>query len=76
MDLLFSDMVMPEGFSGLDLAEKLREEKPNLKVIISSGYNTEMAERGRLTKGDLTYLQKPYPIEVVSKTVRECLDGK
>ena len=76
IDLLFSDVVMPEGMSGLVLAETLRREKPNLKVIFSSGYNAEMAGQGRATAGDTILLQKPYPIEMVSKAVRECLDRK
>ena len=76
VDLLFSDMVMPEGLTGLDLAEKLKEEKPDLKVIISSGYNAEMAGQAILTAGGVMYLQKPYHIEVLSRTVRDCLDGK
>jgi CheY-like chemotaxis protein len=74
IDLLFSDMVMPEGMTGLDLAEKLKEEKPNLKVIISSGYNAEMAGQGRPAAGGIVYLQKPYGVEVLSKAIRDCLD--
>lgn len=74
IDLLFSDMVMPEGLTGLDLAEKLRVQKPNLKVIITSGYNEEMAGQTRPVDGGIMYLQKPYPIEVLSNLVRDCLD--
>ena len=74
IDLLISDMVMPEGMTGLDLAEKLRVEKPGLKVIISSGYNVEMAGARRPTAGGITYLQKPYDAEGLSKTIRDCLE--
>jgi len=74
IDLLLTDMVMPEGMTGLDLVEKLRAEKPNLKVIISSGYNAEMAGQGRPAAGGITYLQKPYEVEGLSKTIRDCLD--
>jgi len=76
IDLLFSDMVMPEGLMGLDLAEKLREKKPDLKVVISSGYNAELAGQSRSIIGGIVYLQKPYQIEVMSQMVRDCLDGK
>jgi PAS domain S-box-containing protein len=75
IDLLFSDMMMPEGLTGLDLAEKLRLEKPNLKVIISSGYNVETAGHGKPAAGDIVYFQKPYEFEELSKTIRDCLDG-
>jgi PAS domain S-box-containing protein len=74
IDLLFSDMVMPEGMTGLELAEKLKEVKPNLKVIISSGYNLETAGKGRPTAGGIVYFAKPYEFEVLSKTIRDCLD--
>ena len=75
-DLLFSDMVMPEGLTGLDLAKKLRKEKPNLKVIISSGYSGETTGRSRLAANGIIYLQKPYRTENLAKVVRDCLDGK
>jgi CheY-like chemotaxis protein len=74
IDLLFSDMMMPEGLTGLDLAEKLRLEKPNLKVIISSGYNVETAGHGKQAAGGIVYFQKPYEFEMLSKTIRDCLD--
>jgi len=76
IDLLFSDMVMPEGLMGSDLVEKFREKKPSLKVILSSGYNAELAGQSRSIIGGIAYLQKPYQIEVMSKMIRECLDGK
>ena len=75
-DLLFSDMVMPEGLTGLDLAEKLKKEKPGLKVIISSGYSAEIAGQSSLAAHGIIYLQKPYHVEILAKTVRDCLDGK
>jgi CheY-like chemotaxis protein len=74
IDLLFSDMVMPEGMTGLDLAEKFKQAKPNLKIIISSGYNVEMAGQGSPNIGGIVYFQKPYEFEVLSKIVRDCLD--
>jgi PAS domain S-box-containing protein len=74
IDLLFTDMVMPEGMTGLELAEKLRSDKPNLKVIISSGYSTEIAETSRITAAGITYLAKPYHLPLLGKTIRHCLD--
>jgi PAS domain S-box-containing protein len=75
IDLLFSDMVMPEGLTGLDLADRLREQKPNLKVIISSGYSTEITVEGRPLE-NVVFLSKPYQIGSLAKTVREYLDQK
>jgi CheY-like chemotaxis protein len=67
IDLLFSDMVMPEGMTGLDLAEKFKQAKSNLKIIISSGYNVDMAGHSSQTAGGIVYLQKPYEVEVLSR---------
>jgi CheY-like chemotaxis protein len=70
IDLLFSDMRMPEGMTGLDLAERLKTENPNLKVIISSGYNME----GHPSPGGIVHFPKPYEFEILLKTIRDCLD--
>jgi PAS domain S-box-containing protein len=74
IDVLITDVVLPEGLSGLELAEKLTKEKPGLKVIVCSGYNVEIAARGNLPALDIVYLQKPFQIEVLSKVIRDCLD--
>jgi two-component system, cell cycle sensor histidine kinase and response regulator CckA len=74
IDLLFSDMLMPEGLTGLDLVERIKPEKPNLKVIISSGYNAEIAGKTRPNAEGIVYFSKPYEFEVLSKTIRNCLD--
>jgi len=69
--LLFTDMVMPGNMTGLDLAMRLRKEKETLKIISSSGYNTDM-EGPPLT--GITYLPKPYAPAVLARVVRCCLD--
>ena len=74
IDMLFSDMVLSEGMTGLDLSEKLKQKKPNLKVIIISGYNVELTGKAKPSSGDFVYFQKPFQFEVLSKTIRDCLD--
>jgi signal transduction histidine kinase len=76
VDLLFTDMVLPEGTTGLELAEKLRAEKPALKVIISSGYSSEVVQLAKATRTGIVYLPKPYEVSLLSTTVRDCLDRK
>jgi DNA-binding NtrC family response regulator len=76
IDLLFSDMVPPEGLTGLDLAETFQDSKPDLKVIISSGYSTETVGEAKLSIGNIAYLQKPYKIEVMAKTIRNFFGQK
>jgi PAS domain S-box-containing protein len=76
IDLLYTDMVMPEGVSGLELAEKLRGEKPQLKIIISSGYSTEISMQGVPVGAGYVYLPKPSPSATIASTIRECLEKK
>jgi len=74
IDLLLTDIVMPEGMSGLDLAKKLRQEKHDLKVLYSSGYSIEVAGQDfGLTEG-MAFLKKPYQPSALALKVRECLD--
>ena len=74
VDLLLTDMIMPEGVSGQQLARQLLEEKPGLKVVYTSGYNAEIAGKElKLTDG-INYLAKPYELERLFRTVRAALD--
>jgi CheY-like chemotaxis protein len=74
IDLLLTDIVMPEGMSGLDLARKLRQEKHDLRVLYSSGYSIEVAGQDfGLTEG-MAFLKKPYQPTALALKVRECLD--
>jgi PAS domain S-box-containing protein len=76
IDLLYTDMVMPEGVTGLELAEKLQREKPSLQVIISSGYSTEISMQGVPADSGYVYLPKPSSSSVIAATIRNCLGGK
>ena len=58
--LLFTDMVMPGGMSGHDLARRLRTDRPALPVIFSSGYSRDMLTGGMQLQEGVNYLPKPY----------------
>jgi two-component system, cell cycle sensor histidine kinase and response regulator CckA len=74
IDLLFTDMVMPEGMSGLELAERLQGIQRQLKVIISSGYAEDMNQlEGRLSSS-ISFLPKPYESALLAAAVRKVLD--
>jgi PAS domain S-box-containing protein len=73
IDLLYTDMVMPEGLSGLELAEKLRGDMPGLKVIISSGYSAEFNQQGMTALPGCVFLPKPSPAAAIAAVIRECL---
>jgi nitrogen-specific signal transduction histidine kinase/ActR/RegA family two-component response regulator len=75
IDLLLTDMMMPEGVSGRELAERVLAEKPDLKVIYSSGHSLDLVSPGLSLKEGSNYLQKPYHPETLARTVRNRLDG-
>jgi PAS domain S-box-containing protein len=72
-DILFTDVVMPGGINGWELAERARQIRPGLKVLLTSGYALEtLAERGRLPKGAVI-LNKPYRKAELARRLREAL---
>jgi PAS domain S-box-containing protein len=74
VDLLLTDMVMPGGIMGSDLAERLSSQCPHLKVIYTSGYSPGMAGRDASLLEARNFLPKPYSIGKLAQFVRECLD--
>ena len=76
VDLLLTDMVMPGGLTGQELAAQLRQEKPELRVIYCSGYTPDIPGVDFSKARDVTFLQKPYRPRVLARVVRDCLDGK
>lgn len=74
-DLLVTDMVMPDGILGGELAERLLERNPHLKVIYTSGYSPGMAGKDVSLLEGRNFLPKPYSIGKLAKFVRECLDA-
>ena len=74
IEVLLSDVVLPGGLSGIELARIARELKPELKVVLSSGYVGEEA-RHDLARGEFSFLPKPYrPAELAAK-LTEVLAG-
>ena len=76
IDLLYTDMTMLGGMNGSDLCRRLRQDKPGLKVIISSGYTTELGIRKDATGIDILYLPKPCASRVVISAIQTCLARK
>jgi len=74
IDLLFTDMVMPERLTGLDLAARCKEKKNSLKVIVTSGYSPDLAADSSIAGERITFLAKPYKSTALATLVRECLD--
>jgi nitrogen-specific signal transduction histidine kinase/ActR/RegA family two-component response regulator/HAMP domain-containing protein len=74
VDLLLTDMVMPEGVSGVELAERLLVSQPRLKIIFTSGYTANEVSPDVLSRTNAHFLQKPYTHNELAKAVRNCLD--
>jgi PAS domain S-box-containing protein len=75
IDLLVTDIVMPNGIKGNVLADRLQAEKIGLKVIFSSGYSSEFATASSPLSSQFSFLEKPYKPEVLVRAVRDCLDS-
>jgi CheY-like chemotaxis protein len=73
IDLLLTDMVMPDGISGLQLADKLKAQNPGLKVIFTTGYSAELLGKDFNIQEGVNFLQKPYPPQKLVQTVKNGL---
>ena len=74
-DLLFTDMIMPGGMNGRELAEAVRKRRPGVKVLYTSGYSDDaFMHDGHLDAG-IALLTKPYRKQDLSRKIREVLDG-
>ncbi len=75
IDVLFTDIVMPGGISGFDLAEKAVRIRPDLKVLMTSGYAIEtLQSRGRLSP-DRAMLSKPYRKADLAHQLRQVIEA-
>ena len=72
--LLLTDLVMPEGMSGKELAQRLLRENPKLKVIYMSGYSAEVAGQDFPLMEGVNFLAKPFQIHKLAQTIRNRLD--
>jgi CheY-like chemotaxis protein len=74
IDLLFTDVVMPGGMGGKELADKTSASHPEVKVLFTSGYTENaVVHHGRLDHG-VKLLNKPYRRDQLAAKVREVLD--
>lgn len=74
IDLLLSDLVMP-GLSGREVAQKLRERRPDLRVVFISGYDQGQLPGGDSEGAGVVLFRKPFTGAALAHKVREVLDG-
>jgi CheY-like chemotaxis protein len=73
IDLLFTDVVMPGGLSGLELARQVLLVRPNLKVLYTTGYSEDIVvEMGQMLDGTVV-LRKPYDNAKLAATIAQIL---
>lgn len=75
MDLLLSDMMLTDR-SGLELAEELRRQRPDLPVLFASGYSGEHFQLQAGHTDNYRFLDKPYTLTDLLHAVRGILDEK
>ena len=75
-DLLLSDIGLPGGLNGRQLAERCRQLHPQLKVLFVTGYDESAAlSDGQLLQGT-SVLTKPFELEALAERVRQLLEGE
>jgi signal transduction histidine kinase/CheY-like chemotaxis protein len=76
IDLLFTDVVMPGGMTGVDLMKEARTRRPKLKVICTSGYAAEALNHSHDFLHDVTVVQKPYSRDDLTRVINQAMhDG-
>jgi len=76
ISLLLTDLVMPDGMTGKELAQRVLQESPGLKVIYMSGYSAEVVGKDfPLEEGD-NFLAKPFQVSKLAQAIRKQLDAK
>lgn len=72
--LLLTDMILPNGMNGHELSERLVSEQPDLRVIYTSGYLAEIADKKLLLRDGVNFLAKPFDPGRLLNTLRSRLD--
>ena len=76
IDLMFSDVVMPKGMNGIELAQEAIRRHPKLKVVLTSGYPEKKLGASGLSEGGFALLAKPYSNQELAATIRSALVGE
>ena len=72
VDLVFSDILMPGGMNGLELAREIGERFPAIPVLLTTGYSASAQDAVRQ---GVVCLQKPYDLESLRRNIREAIEG-
>ena len=73
--LVFTDVIMTGGMNGRDVANRIWQDNPKMKVIFTSGYGADTLGKDFKLDPGIHYLQKPYLPQLLTKTIRNCLNA-
>ena len=76
IDLVLTDIILPGGMSGVELAESLLARQPGLKVIFSTGYSTDRVARNLPLEDGANFIQKPYETASLLQIIRRALSAE
>jgi len=74
ISLLFSDVVMPGGMNGYELAQRATELNPDIKVLLTSGYTSKVVSKNTSSRFAANLLNKPYRKDILAQQIRLVLD--
>ncbi len=72
INLVFTDVIMPGELDGLALARRIKEEYPDVAVLLTSGY----AKALHTLEAGLPLVRKPYQLQTLARAIREALDSQ
>jgi two-component system cell cycle sensor histidine kinase/response regulator CckA len=75
IDLLLTDLTLPRGMTGIELAKNFQQQKPSLKILYSSGHTAEMLIKKYALPENSHFLQKPFQPNVLGKVIQNVFDA-
>ena len=75
IDLLFTDLIMPNGINGQELLRRARELRPGLKAMFTSGYSEQFLQDRSSAEAGVPLLNKPYRKHALAEAIRAVLDA-
>jgi DNA-binding NtrC family response regulator len=76
IDLVVTDLVLPNGMAGRELAQALQASRSGLKIIYTSGYDTENMVQDAAVGAGPNFIQKPFHARKLAEVVYDCLNEK
>ena len=74
--LVFTDMILPDGLNGRALATHVQSDRPDIKVVFTTGYSPDVAGRELTLHDGINFLPKPYTAERLLRVIRQSLTAK